>query len=251
MTMQSVPDDLIDLSKQIAEKQDGEEQPASLLTCLFAKLCNLLASSMRSGNADRMQIITDAVALDEDLAKWSSSLPEQYEYTSIPAEPFARAYADHCDVYSSVFSAQVWNIYRSARLGANGIIVGQYALLGMETRQIESSYATFVPLEAGHSPASESSEAETRFQVLESLRIDFCATIPFLLDRHSQARATSSLPLCYRTPVMHQLMMITKSVGASESMCNWAMEQIAELQCDEEVDQGGIWMNTSQSEIKI
>lgn len=249
MTMQSVPEDLVDLSKQVAETQSGEEQAASLLTCLFARLCNILASSKGDVPSNPMQIITDAIALDDDLVAWSSNLPVEYEYSRKPAEPFSKAYADYCDVYGAVFNAQVWNIYRSARLGANGIIVG--GLHSMQAHQVDSNDTESLSSEPEHRPVLDLLELGKRFDVLESLRNDFCAAMPFLLDRHSQARATSSLPLCYRTPVIHQLAVITRSPGVSERMCSWAMGQIAELQCDEEVDQGGIWMNTSQSKIKI
>ena len=250
MTMQKVPDDLVELSEQVAESQEGEEQAASLLTCLFARLCNLLAAC-KDSNIDRTQIIAGALALDDELEQWSSGLPEQYEYSRIPAEPFAKAYANHCDVYSSVFSAQVWNIYRSARLGANGIIVGQLSLLNMEHAQPDSNDTQDVLPGAERNPVFGLTELQNRLAILETLREDFCASIPFLLERHNQARTVGGLPLCYRTPVMHQLKMITRSVGASEKMCNWAREQIDELQCDEEVVQGGIWMSTSQSKIKI
>ena len=64
------------------------------------------------------------------------------------------------------------------------------------------------------------------------------------MDRnHGQLR---TFPCATETPVINFLIFITKTPGVTEDMRTWAVGLLAELQDNEDVDKGGIWMNGSQ-----
>lgn len=238
-TIQPVPQDVVDLSAQVYEDQERDDRSASHLTSLYARLCNLLAVEYKhSATFDQDSILARAIALDDDLVHWASNLPPSYEYESQPAPASAKAYSDYCDIYSSIFSAEVWNIYRSARMGANRLIVQRLPMLQCEGAE-QSCLQGVDALSNGDELFSD---LNVRLATLELLRTDICATIPFLLHRHGgQASPLTDLPLCSRTPVMHQLLFLMKSPGTSEYMSAWATRQLSELQDDVEVSKGAIW----------
>ncbi len=216
-----MPQDLIDLSISISEMQDQDEKAGSEVILLFARLCNLFAVSRASTGLDRLDILTQAKDLDNDLISWSLDLPSSYEYTTEPAPPASNTYSGYCEIYSSLFSAEVWNLYRSARLGVNGIIVEHQTMLDLELGHQDVFDDTIHSAALGESLGS--SELDVRFSVLESLRNDICSGTPFMLGRTgtNAGQAASNIPLCLRTPAMHHLMFIQKTVGISQEMSDW------------------------------
>lgn len=233
--MQPVPQDLIDLSIDISQTQSEDERAGSEVVLLFARLCNLFASSRDAKLQSREEVLAHAISLDNDLISWSQNLPPSYNYTTEPARPSSNAFTGYCEVYSSLFSAEVWNLYRSARLGVNGLIVEQQSLLDLEhTQQQQQAYISAPPSRGRSDSATATAGLDVRLAVLESLRNDICAGTPFMLGRHSGDRPLSDIPLCRRTPVMHHLLYILKTAGITKEMYNWAMAQVAELTPDVE-----------------
>ena len=245
MTTQPVPEDLLNLSAEIAQTQTGEDRVSSQLIGLYARMCNVLAASKAPAPEESGSLVAAAMALDDDLVTWTEFLPPGYKWSSEPAALSAKAYADYCDVYESLYSAEVWNLYRFARLGTNGIIVEQYVKLGQEQSQHGS---VGIVSTQSDDPFDIGPEIGNRLKILESLREGVCASIPFMLDRHGpHARQMSDLALNSRTPVMQMLLFTVNGAGVIESMRSWAMGLVAELQSDEEVERGAIWMNRSHT----
>jgi hypothetical protein len=85
--------------------------------------------------------------------------------------------------------------------------------------------------------------------LLEAIKVDMSSAIPFLLELHqTQQRALSNLPLSNRTPAVNLLMFLTRMRGTGEKMYRWAEDLIVELQAEEDVDEGAIWMNNPSVE---
>lgn len=240
--MQPVPQDLIDLSTALMESQDEDERAASQIVLLFSRLCNLFASSRDAAHIDRHDILAQAIALDDDLVKWVEELPPSFDYFT---EASANSYSGYCEVYQSIFSAEVWNHYRGTRLGVNGIIIEQKAMLNME-RAPQNVSGDLSGSPPAHPPAPDH-ELDIRFSVLESLRNDVCAATPFMLGRNSpnEDRKMTDIPLCKRTPVMHYMLFILRTAGITKEMSEWAKSQINELQNEKEVESGAVWNNSS------
>lgn len=245
MTMQPVPQDLMDLSTQLSETQDEDERAGSRMVLLFSRLCNLFASSRDAANINRKDVLAQARALDDDLVNWSLILPPSYEYFTVPAEASAKTYSGYYEIYSSLFAAEVWNLYRAARLGLNGLIVEQQTKLNLGQGE-QDTEADMAEASVETEPKA-ASDLDLRFTILESLRNDICAATPFMLGRNGlQAnRQVNDIPLCKRTPVMHHLLFILKTAGVTKEMSEWATSQIAELQSEKEVDDGAVWNNSS------
>lgn len=241
ITMQPVPQDLIDLSVQLMEKQDEDARAGSAIMLLFARLCNLLASSRNATCFEREDILAEARALDDDLVGWSLNRPASYDYTTEPATSWSNAFGEYCEVYSSMFSAEVWMFYRSARLGLNGIIIEQQSLLERERGALFGTEET-----ASEQPQQESaagSELNVRFAILESLRHDVCAGTPFMLGVHTSnsVQTIADIPFSKRTPVMHQLLFILRTAGITKEMSTWVTTQVAALQGGTEGENGGVY----------
>ena len=237
--MNPAPQDVIDMSEQIAEIQNEDEKHACDVAVLYARMCNLIASSRNTGSIDPGLVLADALVLDNDLERWASLLPSSYNYRS---EPSSQSYTGVCDIYSSLFHAEVFNIYRMARISVNGIIFGQQAMLEGERSLTQRQLTDF---DAGLNHPSDPMAAVDmglRLATIETLRMEVCASFPFLLGSYGQqaSRRTVDIPLSSRTPVIQYLLAVTKTPAISDSMHGWAMAQVARLQSEREVDNGAI-----------
>src|ERR1700761_3268560 len=117
MTGQPVPDDVVALSIQLSEVFDESEKAASQLTCLFARMCNLLASARNAssnGSADSADLLNKAMQLDDELKDWAANLPTSFQFSNVVPEPAAKPYSNTCHAYPSTFTAEVWILYRGA-----------------------------------------------------------------------------------------------------------------------------------------
>lgn len=244
MTMQKVPQDLIDLSNALGDEQDGEEKAASQLVNLFARMCNLVSSVRQSSTPDMPQIIAEATVLDSELVEWAGNIPPGFNITIQPATPNTGAYADTYEDYSSIFSAEVWIIYRTSRLGVNGLLASLYAAMAGSEATEGQQEPEPEALEDTAESSDISLQLQERLSIVDALRVDMCAAIPFLIDKNGESpRAISDLPLSHRTLPVNILMFLTRMQGTGEKMCTWAETLLAELQAEPDVDNGAIWMN--------
>ena len=248
MTLQPVPRDLVSLSDAIGETQDEENRAASKLINLFARMCNLLASNQMSPPVDSTHAIAEAVCLDDNLNQWTSELPIGLARSIEPALPSAKAYSDYCEIYSTIFSAEVWLLYRTARMGVNGLLVSIYGAMFAT----QSTPEAFSPREAQSTCQNELEVPTALLQmqeclgILESVRSDICAAVPFLLGLHGpQPKRVNDLPLGSRTLVVKLLSFFTKTSSVPEQMCAWATWLLGELQGERDIDKGAIWMSVS------
>ena len=244
MSMQRMPQDLLDLSNAMGESQTREERAATELINLFARMCDLVASTRESTNTNVPKAISEAALLDSKLMTWAANLPDDLQKSTRPALLTARAYSDYCDVFPSIFSAELWIIYRTARFGVNSLRASlSGAILAQSPDQSPSSQIQ-QPTQEAESTSGIALQLQECLNRLESLKVDMCSTIPFLLQRHGEnPPATADLPLCNRTPAINMLVFLIRMQGTNQKMCNWAQDLLNELQADEDVDNGAIWMN--------
>ena len=249
MAMQKVPQDLINLSNSISESQSSDERAASELMSLFARMCNLVASAKQSATPDVPKILTDASALDVELITWAANAPENLQISIQLATPTTKAYSDTFEVYSSIFSAEVWMIYRTARFGVNSLLTSLLsAMLANALSQSHSPQAERSP-QGVESMGSVDIQLQECASLLEAIRVDMSAAVPFLLELHeTQPRKLANLPLLNRTPAANLLMFLTRMQGTGEKMYTWAEDLVDELQAEEDVDKGAIWMNNPSVE---
>ena len=179
MNCQPVPDDLVALTAQLSEVLDEPDKAASQLTIMFARMCNLMASSRCGGHIDYVQLLDEATRLDDELGDWARNLPSTYQFSNVVPEPIANAYSDTCHAYPSMFSAEIWLLYRSARFGINGLVASLCAA------SVASEQGSPEP---GLSLPVDNEENDVAYQLQESLaaidllRTDMCDAIPYLLE---------------------------------------------------------------------
>lgn len=98
---------------------DFSLSPAYKLLNLVANICNLRceASSTPPGGLD--EFISRAVLLDQKFDLWLTTLPEAWNYTTYTApsgHTSDAAYNTHYHIYYDLWTASIWNTYRSARI---------------------------------------------------------------------------------------------------------------------------------------
>lgn len=240
MTRQPIPEDLVELSNELWETQDENEQAASLLMILYARMCGLFSTSQSGAPIDPTLLLNDATILDDDLMTWAAGLPSTYEYTSEPAT--VDVYLEYCDVYPSLYTAEVWMLYRAARMGVNSIIT---SVLSSALPQKKEEGMRFPGLEPSCTHTDLLARLNERLDVIDNLRNDMVATVAYFLGRYGpQPLATDDLPFCVRTPAINLLIFTTKTPGVSEHLSLWARRLVAELQSDEKGRVGAaIWTN--------
>lgn len=249
MSLQRIPQELIDLSESIGKSQSSDDRAASQLTDLFACMCDIVASTRETAQPDIPQIIADATRIDVELSFWAANVPEELEIETQAAPITARAYSDTCERYSSIFSAEVWIIYRTARFGVNSLLTQLYAtILEVQPCQDYSpeSQRQVQPEARQSCVAKQMSQCAS---LCESLEEDMCSGVPFLLGLNAGGpESLNNLPLSTRTLPMNLLVFLTRTQSTSERMCRWAEDLLVELRAQEGVDNGAIWMNNPLNE---
>ena len=249
MSVQIIPPDLLQLSALIAETQSPKDIAAAALIAFFERLCTLLVVE-REFDCDRNHILVEAEILDDELMDWARHLPPEYAYWEEAASPDIRAFGNVYGVYATVFGAEVWNLYRSARMSLNGLIIQQCTILGARNARDEHVNDSGRSDSRADTPCA-SWKIDGRFATLDSLRKDLCASLPFLLDQHRlHNRRASDVPLHSRTLVVHMLHFIKNSSDANDEMSVWATKLLAEMLQHAQLDSGAIWMNTPQEGIQ-
>jgi hypothetical protein len=134
------------------------------------RLCQL-RSSIKQGNIDDFEAISQALSIDEALEGWLSDIPAEYSYTKFydfesPDDVFLGCY----HVYPETRVAIVWNHYRSLRIITNEVIVDA--------------------LNSRGSVSSHDAQRLASEQLFKKLTADVCASVPpFLGYRNGQKNA--------------------------------------------------------------
>lgn len=244
MSMQRVPSDLMRLSDSMADSQTDDERTASHLMTLYARMCDLIAASKEHASLNIFDMIADGVDLDRELASWAENVPTSFQASRRPADSTVKAYSDEYEIYESIWSAEAWVLYRSARYGVNSLLFSFYSALAMREAESPSPALFAEGLQVAETTADMRNRVQHCANTLETLRVEMCSGIPYLLDLHRPATTNlRDLPLNKRTLVMNLLVFLTRMQGTGDKMRTWAEDLHVELQAEEELDKGAIWMN--------
>ena len=117
-------------------------------------------------------ILSKAQTLDTHLSTWTDKVPENWipiPATHIPESVRAAGlFQNHCDCYTDVCVASVWNLYRDTRIAVLNIVLSCLRLLPNDNintsceRTIEDS-------------------VQTTLTAINTLAADICGTIPYFL----------------------------------------------------------------------
>ena len=248
MSMHKVPQDLMELCQFMSEAQEGDEQAASQMMVLFARMCNLVASTKDIAALDVLQTITDATVLDKELTAWAIDPTNGLKISTQTAASMTCSYFDSYEIFSSIWAAEVWIIHRTARYGVNSLRLSLYSAMLARSAQRESAAPPVEESQEDDRGNDIDVHAKECSTVLEGLRASMCSTVPFLLQQHHDSPLPlHDLPLNLRTPTMNLLLFFTRMQDIEPKMREWAENLLAELRSEESVDKGAIVRSTEET----
>ncbi|ORY13038.1 hypothetical protein BCR34DRAFT_562645 [Clohesyomyces aquaticus] len=92
---------------------------------LYFQLIELRAAMKKGSLTDRIVIRETAISLDEELVVWKGTIPEMWKYTTIDAVGFppGACFRGKRHLYNRLWTARVWNNWRTVRILLNRIII--------------------------------------------------------------------------------------------------------------------------------
>lgn len=157
------------------------------LSEIAIKYCNLRASmSSFHDYRNSEYLIACLCAVDLEYAEFLNRCPVPFIYTTVTlAERSEEVFSDHYHVYSSIWTATVWNHYRCVRILVNELIIDQISYILSNPEEFPSSWDS-VPFYESQLLASNS--------MLQHLSHDICASVPFYLGYSVKASDRASRP---------------------------------------------------------
>jgi hypothetical protein len=125
----AVPEALIQISYDFKARKirpRNSNVPISSMTDMCFRLLNLRAAIKNSENTDAQAIREAALELDSDLDTFSTNVPSTWKHTAIDIsdDPVGDIYFNGVrHLYSDLWTAKVWNHWRTLRILVNQIIV--------------------------------------------------------------------------------------------------------------------------------
>jgi hypothetical protein len=169
------------------ESETAEEAAATHLSKIAIKYCNLRASmSSFHDYSNSEYLVAFLCALDAEYTDLVNSFPASLIYnTVILDERSEDVFSDYYHVYSSIWTASVWNHYRCVRILVNELILDQTAYILQHSEEYVSSRDKFSFYE---------NQILTSRSTLLQLPHDTCASVPFYLGFSTNSRERSSRP---------------------------------------------------------
>jgi len=129
-----------------------------------------------------LHLMSQAQELDSKLVNWVHTVPPNWlpsPATMIPQSVRAAGvFNDRCDCYSDLWVAATWNSYRDSRIVVQKIILSCLRMLTDTDTNINAS-----------SPSNQATLAvkSTAEATIQSLAMDICACVPFLLGSQMES----------------------------------------------------------------
>jgi hypothetical protein len=125
---------------------------------------------------DSHLVIADALEIDEMFHEWTMSVPDTFAWTSISIpEPDEEVFANFYDVYNDVFTAGIWNSFRSIRIMLHEILIEHLVRLC-------SSPYYIVPAE--EILVSYRNQIFISKTLINTMCHEVCASVPFYFNYH-------------------------------------------------------------------
>ncbi|KAE9375204.1 hypothetical protein N431DRAFT_369426, partial [Stipitochalara longipes BDJ] len=175
----TIPPEIFDWTMLAVQHETVDQAATSALVFAMIKFAELRTNLESPDYAnDPYRIVADALEIDEMFYDWALTVPESFLWTPIHiAEPDEEVFADYYDVYSDVFTAGVWNNFRSIRVMLHEILIEHLVVLCsspeylIRNREILSSYKA---------------QIFTSKSVICTLTHEICASVPFYFNYHQR-----------------------------------------------------------------
>ncbi|KAJ5161914.1 hypothetical protein N7492_007306 [Penicillium capsulatum] len=176
-----VPQSLIDCSKLAMFLRPGDAH-SNTLTMIIGKLSNLRADIKRGAFNTEQEIISAGSVIEAELVAWLAVLPPDFSYeTRGIKSPHDFLFQERCrglapyddqyHVYPGLFTANMWNQYRCARILISEILLSQLRQISdaSSLRSLSDEFRL---------------ECQTLRATIRRLAVDICRSVPFHLCAH-------------------------------------------------------------------
>jgi hypothetical protein len=182
-----VPSIIREWSQAALEYETPEETISTYLCQIAVKYCDL-RSSMSSfwDYSNSEYLITRLLALEAEYTDLLGRCPIPFLYTTVTLEePSDEVFGDYYHVYSSIWSASVWNWYRCVRILVNEILIDQMSHVLQHPEEYPSSWDKV---------SLYQNQIVTSNATLTQLSRDICASVPFFLGYSVKSSDRASRP---------------------------------------------------------
>ncbi|KAG0645460.1 hypothetical protein D0Z07_8609 [Hyphodiscus hymeniophilus] len=183
----TVPPNISEWSQAALEYETEEEAVSTNLSEIAIKYCNLRAS-MSSFNdySNSEYLIACLCSVDLEYSEFLNHCPISFIYSTMSLDRRSEeVFSDHYHVYSSIWTATVWNHYRCVRILVNELIIDQISYVLTHPEEYASSW---------ESVSFYESQLLASNSTLQHLCHDICASVPFYLGYSVNASDRASRP---------------------------------------------------------
>jgi hypothetical protein len=174
-----IPPEILEWTIIAMQHESVDQAASSALTFAIIKFSELRTNLTDSEYAnDHHRIVRDALEIDEMFHEWILNVPDSFLRTSISmTEPDEEVFADYYDVYNGVFTAGIWNSFRSLRIMLHEILIEHLVRLcsspeySTPDQEIVSSYKA---------------QIFTSKTIINALTHEVCASVPFYFNYHQR-----------------------------------------------------------------
>jgi hypothetical protein len=174
-----IPPEILEWTIIAMQHEPIDQAASSALTFAITKFSELRTNLTDSEYAkDAHRIVMDALEIDEMFHEWTLNVPSSFLKNTISmTEPDEEVFADYYDVYSDVFTAGIWNSFRSLRIMLHEILIERLVKL------CSSSGCIIVGQEI---ISSYKAQIFTSRAMINILTHEVCASVPFYFNYHQR-----------------------------------------------------------------
>jgi len=172
-----IPREIFDWTMLAMQHESVDQAATSALVFVmiqFSELRTNLGIPEYANNSGR--VVSDALEIDEMFIEWALNVPASFLRIPIHiAEPDEEVFADYYDVYHDVFTAGVWNNFRSIRIMLHEILIEHLVVLCSNPEHIPANRELL---------SSYKGQIFTSKSVICTLTHEVCASVPFHFNYH-------------------------------------------------------------------
>lgn len=184
-------------------------------------LCEIRAHIKDGTLSDPMEIIERCLAVEKLTVAWAAARSTYWDHTTtfvVPGDPFYSQediYDGHFAVYSALWIAGTWNIYRSTRIFIHEAILTQVDILLTQSQSAEAAMNLL-------------SQRARSLAVIHETAADVCASIPYLLNHHkTRTEQTEDPPRAAAGYfVLTSLYLAGSTIGVPHAMRLYALSRL-------------------------
>ncbi|KAJ9144280.1 Fungal specific transcription factor domain-containing protein [Pleurostoma richardsiae] len=206
------------------------DRPVSIAEPSF-RLANLRAAIKKGEITDSVAICEAALQIDRDLDAWSSSVPDEWNYTVVDGEPPDLYFEGKRHLHKDLWGVHVWNNWRIMRILTNQLILYHGGSEVITKVTDDGSTSLLAQLDAPEGSIQAAALARIR-----ELSTDICISSPSIMG---SPRAAS---------LIWSLFVVSRETLNSDSVRRWAVENLRQINAVLGVRQAGFLADNEKAQ---